>query len=349
MRIPRRYMIPLVVFLIVRVIVWGFEIRHRRDVQRVFDTAAQNGWPVLLLYNGDDTVDYAYQLYTMIDDSYPVWLGPGLQGHMPGSFIEGGSIIGLAPSSMELLRIDPPHFSPRPIRAHPLPKDVPIEIRPTFRFHAGAEPLENYSITIESNPADRSDFTRYGISQIGFEYWLDSQHLVINDLMTGKILEENFARFPQGPMMPGPRGNMPECRFSPNRRAAVIASPRQPYGYSEFSDNFWILDLETHDVAVMETGEHVLLERVGWDGRMLLVNNADSNRSQILDAETGDILMESIDRSTRIGRRWLVEPVRAVSDRSDYYFLFDAENEFNKYILSIYSEPYDRLVSIYEP
>lgn len=346
MRIPRRYIIPLVVFLFVRFAAWGFEAKHRSDVQEVFDSAERNGWPVLLLYNSAPAIDYACRIFTLDTDPSGVWMGPGLQGYSTGTFIEGGSIIGLTPGRMELLRIDPPHFSPRPIRAHPLSRDGSMYIPEVSRFDEFEPPSLHYSIQVGSVPGDAMVPERYGIDQNRFEYWMDLDQIIVNDLLTREKTalstdlfrgwEELREEIEASPWQ------TPDCLFSADGKTMLVSGFWRLSGNPEYGAYFWKCNIETAEADRIMTENAVYLSGVGYDGNMFGVEDLNQSQFRIRDIHSGEIL-SSFECPIVIGKRWVAERCGR-----GCICLYDSGDSFRKQIFNINLQG-DTLTSIYEP
>jgi len=353
MRISPRYIIPLVVFLIVRVIVWGFEVRHRRDVQQVFESAQRNGWPVILLDNDNRFIDYAFRIFTLDSGPSGVWMGPGLQSYGRWAFIHDGSIINLSPSSegkWVFLNIEPPHFSPGILRAHT------VFDRTLFVPPYGLLEVDYIAGCLGPGVSweeERFKTNLYGVDLNHLQYWLDDRYLIINDLLTGDIKGFDVTEL-AGWNDTEFEGYSQRCVFSHDcSLVGIVRSVAGSDPGSPPADELWICSLEPFSVRRIMRLTNRFVQGLGWDGRIIRVG-AGLPPFDIIDTETGSVL--HVTDRVELGRRWVAElsrpgPLerRDLSHGLSWFTLYDADDEFSEHVLYFTEQERDVLVSIYEP
>ena len=317
--IPRRYIIPIAVFLIARAIIWGFEIKHRRDVANVFKTAKENGWPVVLIADEDDESDYAMRLYTMDGNASGVALAPGLKGYTYGFFQADGSIVYCAVyPEISLLRIMPPHFSPQPILHHALQHDE-------FSFFQIPHQLNNGSIETRLYP----------------------DHVLVNDLVTGETTEFDFSRFPEWTGDGFTIDAFFKCALSPDAQTLVV---QRRIGRDATDSNqvyeLWECDLEASTMRKVLSTRNIALRSVGWEGKFACIRRDDTREFCLVLARNGDQIC-SFSEAAIAGRRWVA--MRASDQVIDIYYIAGGFGHRSIATESFGQREFSGELSIFEP
>ncbi len=321
----KRYLIPIVAFLVSLLIGWGLAGSQRRAIADVINTAGRNGWPILVT-NHPMAKDCSLKLYTL-----------------------NGESAGFSPRCRELA-LNPMYFMAdgrfRAWRRGP-GRDVEDFFEVVFPN------VNGHSVPIpDRTPPFGFPTDRYKVACVGHRIiWWSASMIAIEDTESGELTVKNL-----GGNSPWAEREVvvPAAHFSisPEGILLIIA-------YNDLVDDgpqeTWLYDLPVDNWRRVETSTGVSQSVIGAGGSVIGLSEWESPSDYsvvFLDGATLDALV-TIDKGKHpvVGRRW-AGCMKGEFLGDNTIVMFDMEDNWKRYEFALPNDLFLKVaggLALYEP